>query len=414
MTAVGFAYPASAAALAELEGLFAEVDYLALTPETLCVPTDGDFAPNDFWRHACALQQTHGLAAVGHATSLSPGGLDPADDARRARALRRNAEALRAFGVDWYTDHLAVTAPGGEWAAQPLAVPACHHTVDRVREVLQAMQDVCPDVGVEHTWWPFLLGPWHDDVALLANVVADDAWWILDVHNLYAHARNDGFGVADWLDRAPLHRVIEIHVAGGEDAPAQWVERPYRLDSHDQPVEPAVFELLATVLPRCPNLRGVTLERREDTVRPGDGARLRGELQRIREIVEHAPAATTSARSRQTLPAGDRDVLVRREQAIIDALRTDPRRAAPQDPDGARVAARLIEKERFGRLLLGSPSASVWFDRDPASFAEAFGAYHVATPLRAFTPADEARSFHAWARDGNDSGTSSRPLRRPS
>ncbi|MEO0605544.1 MAG: DUF692 family multinuclear iron-containing protein, partial [Myxococcota bacterium] len=189
MTAVGFAYPASAAALGELGGLFAEVDYLALTPETLSVPTEGDFVPNDFWRHVHWLQQTHGLFAVGHATSLSPGGLDPADDARRERALRRNAEALQGFSVSWYTDHLAVTAPGGQCAAQPLPVPACEATVDRARAVLQAMRAVCPDVGVEHTWWPFLLGPWQDDVSLLAHVVADDAWWILDVHNLHAQAR---------------------------------------------------------------------------------------------------------------------------------------------------------------------------------------------------------------------------------
>lgn len=66
--------------------------------------------------------------------------------------------------------------------------------------------------------------------------------------------------------------------------------------------------------------------------------------------------------------------------------------------DGARVAALLVARLRFERLLRGSPEAETWFERDPEGFAEAFRRYHEATALTAFFPPAEARAFRSWAR----------------
>jgi hypothetical protein len=64
--------------------------------------------------------------------------------------------------------------------------------------------------------------------------------------------------------------------------------------------------------------------------------------------------------------------------------------------DGLRLAALLVARLRFERLLRGSPDAERWFDTDPASFTEAFRRYHGETRLTAFFPAEEARQFQAW------------------
>mgnify|MGYP003889179019 CR=1 FL=1 len=48
----------------------------------------------------------------------------------------------------------------------------------------------------------------------------------------------------------------------------------------------AVWELLHAVVPRCPNLRGITLERMEGTVTEADVVPLTEELQRLRAVVE--------------------------------------------------------------------------------------------------------------------------------
>jgi hypothetical protein len=72
------------------------------------------------------------------------------------------------------------------------------------------------------------------------------------------------------------------------------------------------------------------------------------------------------------------------------------RRLARVDADGVRIAALLVARLRFERLLRGCPEAEDWFDRDGAGFADAFRRYHREVPMRAFFPGAEARLFRAW------------------
>lgn len=67
------------------------------------------------------------------------------------------------------------------------------------------------------------------------------------------------------------------------------------------------------------------------------------------------------------------------------------------DGDGVRLAALLIAKLRFERLLRGSERAAAWFERDPAAFTVAFRSYHRAVRPAAFWPAEEAAAFEAWS-----------------
>ena len=80
--------------------------------------------------------------------------------------------------------------------------------------------------------------------------------------------------------------VIEIHISGGADSDPRWLGgKSLRLDSHDTAVPEPVWGLLQSVLPRCPKLRGVTLERMEGTVESTDVIGLQEELTRLREMV---------------------------------------------------------------------------------------------------------------------------------
>jgi uncharacterized protein (UPF0276 family) len=101
-------------------------------------------------------------------------------------------------------------------------------------------------------------------------------------------AHNFGFDPADYLRRLDLAKVIEIHVSGGGESSPAWLPsgRVLRLDSHDSAVPELVWRMLESVAPRCPNLRGVTLERMEGTVADGDELLLAYELDRVRAIVQ--------------------------------------------------------------------------------------------------------------------------------
>jgi hypothetical protein len=71
---------------------------------------------------------------------------------------------------------------------------------------------------------------------------------------------------------------------------------------------------------------------------------------------------------------------------------------AAVDEDGLRMAALLVARLRFERLLRGSAEAERWFEVDPAGFTAAFHDYHHAVAPRAFFPTDEAAAFRRWRR----------------
>jgi hypothetical protein len=83
--------------------------------------------------------------------------------------------------------------------------------------------------------------------------------------------------------------------------------------------------------------------------------------------------------------------------AALDLAATDP--AVPAelrvalaglDRDGVAVAAKLVARQRFERLLRGDAEAGAWSRADPAAFAATFRVYHTVTPATAFGPAEEA------------------------
>ena len=157
-----------------------------------------------------------------------------------------------------------------------------------VHTTLRELQGIVPDVGVENSVFYFHLGDPLDEPAFLARCLdAPRMHLLLDLHNVYTTASNAGFDPEVYIQRLPLERVIEIHVSGGAWSEPGWLpsKRALRLDAHDSDVPEPVWALLDGVLPRCPNLRGVTLERMEGTVTDDDVPRLRAELRRIRSAL---------------------------------------------------------------------------------------------------------------------------------
>jgi hypothetical protein len=81
--------------------------------------------------------------------------------------------------------------------------------------------------------------------------------------------------------------VIELHLSGGSWSEPHWLpsRAVLRLDSHDGAVPEEVWQLFEEILPRCTQLRGVTLERMEGTIDEAAVPRIRSELARAREML---------------------------------------------------------------------------------------------------------------------------------
>jgi len=105
------------------------------------------------------------------------------------------------------------------------------------------------------------------------------------------------------------------------------------------------------------------------------------------------------------LRAGDPEAALARLAADTSFGAQLQARVASIEVDGFRLAALLVARLRFERLVQGAERASRWFDDDPAGFAAAFRRYHAEVPATAHFPADEALLFDAWTQRSADTIT---------
>lgn len=276
--------------LERLRPLFADdVDVFEVAPETTWLLAQGGaLIPNAYHATFLGLGEHFNKPFIAHGVGLSLGTVG--DDERRTRWLARLAADQRRFNYGWYTDHLGASALAGLAMTLPIGLPMTPEAAAVVRARLADMQTIVPTVGLENSAIYFVLGDPLGEPAFIHAILGDRHHLLLDLHNLHTMAENFGFDPAAYLARLALDRVIEIHLAGGRASDPAWLpsHRAMRLDSHDASVPEAVWRLLADVLPRCPNLRAVVLERMEGTVGPGDEILIREELRRARRLVRRS------------------------------------------------------------------------------------------------------------------------------
>lgn len=222
------------------------VDFLEIVPENFI----GRGGRDRRLLEACAER----WPVLAHGVSVSVGGPDPLDTTYLA-ALK---ELLDTLGVPFYTDHLCFTSLGGLQTHELLPLPACDeavlHVAARVRELRDRLDR---PVALENiTEYAVMPGSTLDRGTFLARVCEEaDCGMLLDVANVACNAANHGTDPFADLDRLPLHRAVQMHVAGSEERHGRV------LDTHGAPVSPLVVELARTALHRIGHAIPVLLER---------------------------------------------------------------------------------------------------------------------------------------------------------
>lgn len=274
--------PGTVASVADL------VDFVEISPDMLCreVEVDGRssmrFLPNLL---DAAVDATNGLAVVAHGLELSIGTAAGWNEAY--------LDVLDGFvarrDVAWHSEHLGfATAPVGEdgrlgQVGVPLPMPFTQEAVDLVApraDLMVQRYGRCFLLENAAYYLPSLpADPGWDEIDLLNRLVdASACGLLLDLFNLYCNAVNHGFDIRAALDRLRLDRVVEVHIAGGREHDG------FLLDSHSAPAPAEVWDLLAWLLPRLPNVAGVVFEVQEPAL-PDLGVEcLRAELGALRRL----------------------------------------------------------------------------------------------------------------------------------
>ena len=218
---------------------------------------------------------------VTHGLTMGFGAVEPAEDAY--------VKPLRAFlhdlGVSWHSEHLCFSGADGVMLHDLLPVPFTREGVQtaiaRIREARDRLE---LPVALENISYYADAGPSDmPEVDFLLEVLEGaDAKLLLDVNNVYVNSKNHGFDARQYIDRMPLQRVVQIHVAGHTVRDDALI-----IDTHGEAVREEVYELLEYTLQRAGRVP-VLLER-DQNFPPFE--ELVAEVVRLDEIYRRATGA---------------------------------------------------------------------------------------------------------------------------
>ena len=179
-----------------------------------------------------------------HGLTLGFGEVEPAD--REYVALL--AAFLRDVRAPWHSEHLCFSSVDGVMLHDLLPLPlrrdAADTAVQRIRELRERLG---LHVAVENVSTYAHSGQAHcSEIDFVVDVLERaDAKLLLDVNNVFVNASNHGFDPYAYLDRIPVERVVQIHIAGHSVRPDGLL-----IDTHGASVREEVYALLEHALRR--------------------------------------------------------------------------------------------------------------------------------------------------------------------
>ena len=236
-------------------------DYVEIIPEMFWTDAGRGAEPR-FSELSGWVAMLDGLAGdtplVAHNIGLSLGSADYFDETYADHI----AQWHERYGFAWHSDHLSFVRMTGidghdHNAGLAVPVPYDHDVADMIATRIESVQAAVPLPFLIENNVYFIDVPDQDMTEpefLNALAARTGCGLLLDLHNLYANARNHRFDPIAWLDQLDLDRVVEIHIAGGSELAGMYT------DSHAGPCPDPVWDLLEHVTPRTPRLRGITFE----------------------------------------------------------------------------------------------------------------------------------------------------------
>ncbi len=178
-----------------------------------------------------------------HGVSASLGSAEPLD----ADYLARLARLVEYVDPVIVSDHLCWTRLGAHNSHDLLPLPFTDETVRFTAAKIRLLQEALGRrILVENvsTYLRFSGSPLTEWDFVAAVAEEADCGILLDINNIYVNARNHGFDPEGYLAALPARRIGQYHLAGHQD------HGSHVLDTHDQPVVDAVWDLFRSAVRR--------------------------------------------------------------------------------------------------------------------------------------------------------------------
>jgi uncharacterized protein (UPF0276 family) len=176
-----------------------------------------------------------------HSLSLSVGSTDPIDFSY----LRRLDQLADETDAVWLSDHVCWTAVGGVNTHELVPIPFNEESLAHVVKRVRAAQDFLerPLVLENPSTYVTFTGSTMSEAEFLARMADEaDCGLLLDINNVYVSSVNHEFDPVEYLRALPHNRVVQMHLAGHNDAGTHVV------DTHDRPVADSVWDLYDTAI----------------------------------------------------------------------------------------------------------------------------------------------------------------------
>ena len=179
----------------------------------------------------------------------------------------------------WFSDHLSFTSVNGRYLNDLFPLPFTAEAVQVCVDKIHFLQDKFQlpfliENASAYARFPTISQLTEADF-MREIVEKADCGLLLDVNNIFVNCQNHQENAQAFIEALPLERVVEIHIAG------HLATETFLIDTHGEPICTEVFDLLRTVYPQCPNLKGVLLER-DTNIPPFET--LMAELHQVKQV----------------------------------------------------------------------------------------------------------------------------------
>ena len=213
--------------------------------------------------------------------------------------VRHIANWHERYHFPWHSDHLSfaeVTSAEGQTrnAGVALPIPLDREALDMIAERVDIVQEIVPVPFLLENGVYFVVYPEQEmpEPQFFNELTARTGCGILlDIHNLYANARNHRFDAVEYMHELNLEKVVEAHIAGGSEFAGMYT------DAHSGPCPEPVWRLLEYLVPRAPSLRAITFEFHDSYYQFLGPEGIRGQLARARSIFSqyHEPSVDVAS-----------------------------------------------------------------------------------------------------------------------
>ncbi|NDF01455.1 MAG: DUF692 family protein [Verrucomicrobia bacterium] len=176
---------------------------------------------------------------------------------------------------------------GGVAGADETPIRDAHHCAERAKEAVETMtrniitarRAIATPLILENVCSPLIWpGAEMDEPTFITQVLHHSGCGLLlDVTNIHANSTNHGTSPANFIEKLPLERVVQVHFSGAHESKGRLI------DSRTQAVPESIWQLLDHAVSRAP-VRCICLER-DDNLPPLP--EILWEVERARAIGRH-------------------------------------------------------------------------------------------------------------------------------